>query len=181
MQSGDSRTILSILSMIIIAPIIEELIFRGYLFNKWSETMGIKKSILLSSVLFALLHLNSNFIGLFICGLFYCIIYLKTKNLLVPILCHMLNNILSSIGVFASLKSNETRSELSISDFSNYIIELQGNLYYFIILFLIFLIFILFILFKITPRKNFESPYYQNINTFKCKRQTVPTSLHQEI
>lgn len=48
---------LLILSIVIFAPVAEELLFRGYLFNAWRHTrIGLWGTLLLSSLLFVLMH-----------------------------------------------------------------------------------------------------------------------------
>ncbi|MFT8322147.1 MAG: CPBP family intramembrane glutamic endopeptidase [Bacillus sp. (in: firmicutes)] len=92
---------------IIVAPIVEELLFRGYLLNKWGERLGAKKSIFLTSFLFAVLHIGSTFIVQFVFGILCCLVYMKTKNLLVPIVLHMLNNCISRVGAYIIESKNK--------------------------------------------------------------------------
>lgn len=77
----------------LIAPIAEEIIFRGYLLNRLSFKLGVKKAIIISSIVFGILHLQSVF-GATIMGISLCILYLKTKSLIVPTIVHMVANIL---------------------------------------------------------------------------------------
>src|SRR5690606_226439 len=41
-----------------LGPIFEELLFRGYLLNKWSAKYGVGKAVVLSSMTFSLIHFN---------------------------------------------------------------------------------------------------------------------------
>ncbi|WP_429662790.1 CPBP family intramembrane glutamic endopeptidase [Bacillus gobiensis] len=75
----------------------EELIFRRLLFNKWAETQGIFKAMLFSSLLFSALHINEGFIGHFITGFFFCMVYVRTKKLIVPIVLHGIHNAFSGL------------------------------------------------------------------------------------
>lgn len=93
---------LNIILMIVISftlgPIIEELFFRAYLLNKWGSKLGAGKAIILSSLLFALLHFNLIlFLPYFLVGVFYSIAYLKTKKLIVPIILHAVSNFISGV------------------------------------------------------------------------------------
>ncbi|MCB5239785.1 CPBP family intramembrane glutamic endopeptidase [Niallia circulans] len=158
-------SILSIFTLVLIAPIIEEFIFRGYLFNKWSESLGIYKAMFITSGLFALIHLNNNFLGLFISSLFFCIIYVKTRSLLVSIVCHVLNNLISSFGEFQSFFSKaEESSQNNFSGFMNFISDLQSNLNSFIILAVILLIAILILFIKFIPKEKNQFPYVNNLD-----------------
>ena len=77
---------------IIFAPILEEFFFRGVIFQKLALTKGIVKAMLISAIAFALVHFRYDVIPLFIFGILYVILYLKTKQLAVPILAHFFYN-----------------------------------------------------------------------------------------
>jgi len=90
---------LSFIALVILAPVIEEFAFRGILLHRWSHKWGINKAILLSSLLFGITH--SDPIGAIAFGIAMCIIYLKTQTLVIPMLCHAINNLvfwLSEVG-----------------------------------------------------------------------------------
>ncbi len=79
------------------SPLVEELIFRGILLQRWSLKWGLRWGIVASSVLFGILHL-SNPIGLTLFGLVMGLLYVRTRSLWVPIACHSLNN-LAAVGL----------------------------------------------------------------------------------
>ena len=83
---------LSFISLVIIAPIIEEVAFRGMLLHRWSQKWGLMKAIVFSSLLFGIIHPDP--IGAFVFSIGMCIIYLRTQSLFVSILCHAANNLL---------------------------------------------------------------------------------------
>jgi membrane protease YdiL (CAAX protease family) len=64
------------------------------LLHRWGLKWGIRPAIVLTSILFGLLH--SNLIGLFAFGVVMSLLYLTTRSLLVPIVAHGINNALSS-------------------------------------------------------------------------------------
>lgn len=77
----------------IIAPVIEEILFRGVLLHRWAERWSVKTSVVVSSFLFALLHMQVvGAIGNFVFGAVLAGVYLHTRSLLVPIFIHILNN-----------------------------------------------------------------------------------------
>jgi membrane protease YdiL (CAAX protease family) len=93
----------SVISAILIAPVAEEIIYRGwimgYLIDKRTNTFV---TIFISSLIFGLIHiLNGGFFNttlLFKSFIFGCVlgtVYLKTKNLLHPILIHFTFNLLT--------------------------------------------------------------------------------------
>ncbi|MEN9201929.1 MAG: CPBP family intramembrane metalloprotease [Thermostichus sp. DG_1_6_bins_120] len=81
------------LSIVVVAPVTEEWLFRGLLLHRWSLKWGIPKGLLASSLVFGLLHPNP--IGLTLFGLVMGLFYLQTRSLTLPILAHVLNNILA--------------------------------------------------------------------------------------
>ena len=85
--------ILSLISLVILAPAIEEFAFRGILLHRWTPKWGMKRAILASSILFGITHPDP--IGATAFGAAMCVIYLKTQTLLVPIVCHAINNLAS--------------------------------------------------------------------------------------
>ena len=82
--------ILSLLSLCVVAPIIEEFAFRGIILHRWAHVYGLRFAILASSLLFAIVHPDP--VGAFFFGIGMCVLYLKTQSLVLPIVCHGLNN-----------------------------------------------------------------------------------------
>ncbi len=90
-----SSLLLDILSSIIIAPVLEELLFRGVLFNRLKIRIGIIPAMLLSSGIFALGHEFGGITSAFVFGICMCIVYLKTDNILMTMSIHFLNNLVA--------------------------------------------------------------------------------------
>lgn len=84
---------LVVISAIIFAPIVEEFIFRGYLLNRWTLRLGVIPAVILSSGLFAFLH--SDMLGAFVFGVVLCLLSMKTRSLIGPIIVHMANNFIA--------------------------------------------------------------------------------------
>jgi hypothetical protein len=83
---------------ILIAPISEEILFRGFLLNKFHSKYGSKKSILITSVIFALFHMHLGaIIPVFILGMSIGWIKIKTRSLLPCIYIHIIQNSLAII------------------------------------------------------------------------------------
>ncbi len=79
--------------LVVIAPITEEIFFRGFLLHRWARTWGVEAAVIATSVVFAVLHADPLGAGLF--GFAMAVIYLKTRSLTMVILCHALNNIIA--------------------------------------------------------------------------------------
>jgi len=89
---------LNVMTVVVIAPIAEEFIFRGVLFQCWAAQWGVRPALLASSLVFGVLH--TNVIGLSMFGVVMGLLYIKTRTLIVPMACHALNNALvTALGV----------------------------------------------------------------------------------
>jgi len=88
-----------------VGPIIEELFFRGYLTSKISRFGKVAPVII--TVLFSLYHFWLPFDNLFRIAAFLPAFYLAwtKKNIYIAIVCHVLSNIFSSIGIILMIIS----------------------------------------------------------------------------
>lgn len=83
--------------IILLGPILEEVFFRGILFKKFKTVLPLWQSIVFSSVLFSLAHLNLEaFVYYFAGGCILSYIYHRTDSLLLIMAYHALFNLLSS-------------------------------------------------------------------------------------
>lgn len=76
-----------------IAPFFEESIFRGIILRGSAEKYGEAKGVFISAALFSLFHMT--FVQLFptfVFGLIVGYVYVKTKSLLVAMMCHFFYN-----------------------------------------------------------------------------------------
>ncbi len=93
------------------APIIEELVFRGFLFTHLQKTVGDVQAVLLSSILFTFIHFpgwifvaglqGENFLTVtgqvFFFGLVQGVIRLVSKSVYPSITVHLVNNFLAVV------------------------------------------------------------------------------------
>ena len=82
-----------LLSPLLIAPIIEEWIFRKKLPTFFQKKLSKKEAILFSNGIFAIVHLDWFFIPYFVNGCLYSICYEKTKDIKASIFSHILYNV----------------------------------------------------------------------------------------
>ena len=75
---------------VIVAPLVEETIFRGILFSRLTAKWGMVRAMVTSSLAFGLLHFDP--IGAFVFGIVACVLYVRTRSLIVPMVLHALNN-----------------------------------------------------------------------------------------
>lgn len=100
--------VLAVLSIIILAPLIEETLFRGFLQTFIRKHLGSKQAILITSVCFSLFHYAPGqglgnimiIISLFVLALFLGFLYEKQGSLLAPIVLHSLFNTISVINLY---------------------------------------------------------------------------------
>lgn len=88
------------ISVVILAPIFEELIFRGMILRTLSKYNKVF-AIVVTSLLFGLLHLNiTQAVPAFFMSLVLCYMSLKSDSLLVTILAHAANNLLALLSTY---------------------------------------------------------------------------------
>ncbi len=84
---------------ILLAPVVEELLFRGGILHRWAHRWGVRKALVLTSLLFGVLH--ASVLGIVVLGFVFGMLYLRSRSLVVPIVCHSVNNAVASIGAAA--------------------------------------------------------------------------------
>jgi hypothetical protein len=105
--SHPTLLVLALTSIILFAPLVEELIFRGFLQNFLKFHLGRKSAILLTSLIFSLFHFSftqgvANLViipPLFFLSWFLGFIYEKQGSLLSSIFLHMIFNAINSFNL----------------------------------------------------------------------------------
>ena len=94
-----------ILCVAVVAPIVEELVFRGAITRILLKTYSPWKGILISAAIFGLFHINpAQIIPAFLMGIVFAWVYYKTDNILPCCVMHILNN---SIAVYITKNYSE--------------------------------------------------------------------------
>ncbi|HEX7240508.1 MAG TPA: CPBP family intramembrane glutamic endopeptidase, partial [Longimicrobiaceae bacterium] len=91
--ASTASSALELLAVLALAPVVEELVFRGVLLPGWSRRRGRRTAVLGTAALFAMLH-PTDLLGSLVFGVVLAAIRLRTRTLLVPIACHALFNAL---------------------------------------------------------------------------------------
>lgn len=96
-QSLMSNDLVSICFYVVVvsfvAPVWEEMIFRGFLLPSFTRYFRMDIAILFSSLIFALAHFSmERLIPLTFLGMLMCVVYIRSKNILAPIILHSLWN-----------------------------------------------------------------------------------------
>jgi uncharacterized protein len=90
-----------VIAGVILAPIVEETFFRGFLFGGFRQRYGYQKAALLSSAIFAAAHLQlSAFIPTFLLGYIFSYLTQRSNSILPGMLMHFLVN---AFGIFTIL------------------------------------------------------------------------------
>lgn len=88
-----SEYLLAFVTLIIIAPLAEELLFRGYLYGKLRGLVGLLPTVLLTSLLFGAAHMQWNLaVDTFALSLVLCSLREMTGSIWAGVLLHMLKN-----------------------------------------------------------------------------------------
>ncbi|MDE6743839.1 MAG: CPBP family intramembrane metalloprotease [Lachnospiraceae bacterium] len=89
---------LAIISAVVLAPVLEEIVFRGYMLGRLLPVFGEKKAVAVVSILFALCHINL-FWGLYglVMGYLLAKVSIRQDNLLYSIAMHIGFNLPSAV------------------------------------------------------------------------------------
>lgn len=99
-EAFDGQGPLVFLVVVIGAPIVEEILFRGILFGKLIDVLSPKMAIFLSGAVFGIYHFNIiQTPNTFVMGMVLAYVYYKTGNIKEPILIHLTNNLLAMVPI----------------------------------------------------------------------------------
>ncbi len=140
--------------LLVYAPLVEELVFRGFLLQRWSMKWGLRWGLIASSVLFGLLHLN-NPLGLTLFGLVMGLLYVRTHSLWVPIACHSLNN-LAAIGI-------DRLSQMTSGGEPSTVSDIQELWWMSLTLVVVSVPFLAWFIWRSWPKASDEIPYLVNV------------------
>lgn len=103
----NDHILVTILATGILGPIIEELMFRGIIYNEFKNKFTNMKAILLTTTFFAIIHFNIfQMIYAFAIGFILMFVYEKYKTIKAPIILHMASNITTALFLPILLKNN---------------------------------------------------------------------------
>ena len=117
--------------VVIIAPLTEELLFRGLILRGFLSRYSEKKAILASALLFGAFHMNPwQFLGATIIGVLLAWLYVRTGSLLPCLFAHALNNAVPVIVLsFFSLEIPGYTTDISeVVEFQPLWLDLTGLL-----------------------------------------------------
>ena len=114
----------SIVSLVLVAPVLEELIFRGIILDGLLHKYSPVKSIVFSSMLFGLIHIHPiQLVSAFLIGLFAGWVYYRTSKISLCIFIHFINNFLITLVVLFYTDDTSTDT-LAATGYRHYLIYL---------------------------------------------------------
>lgn len=101
---------LGFVAAVFIAPIAEELLFRGVLFNRLKIRIGAPLGIIISSIIFGSLHFYGtapfmHVVTASIFGMLMCVFYMRHDNIFLNITVHFIGNLLVYVQNYTPLLS----------------------------------------------------------------------------
>lgn len=84
----------SFVIFVILSPIVDELTFRNVIFKRLSKKFNIYIGLIVSSILFSALNICPEMIGALALGIINCILYVKYRNILIPMFIYFINSII---------------------------------------------------------------------------------------
>ncbi|MGP4059501.1 lysostaphin resistance A-like protein [Halobacillus sp. H74] len=140
--------------VVMIAPSIEELLFRGVLLNNWCKRLGTFAGVILVSLTFAIFHGPSGFLSALLASIFFSILYLKTKSIWIPMAAHSFSNLLSFLIQYVPFQNGTA----SVDDHTKSLQLMKSLGMYSGVALLVILLFLLVIFYKMYPRRS-HLPY----------------------
>ena len=90
---GLGRGFWACFTAIVTSAVLEELLCRGLLFEVLHRRLGVKMSILFSSLFFGLIHIDAaTAVVAIVAGLIFGVLYVRTSSLYATIIIHSINN-----------------------------------------------------------------------------------------
>jgi membrane protease YdiL (CAAX protease family) len=96
LQRGDPTVIL--LAFLFVAPVAEEIFFRGVVYNAWERERGARFAVFGSALLFAVIHTSLfSLVPIFALGLILALVYRSTRSLVATMALHAGFNAISVV------------------------------------------------------------------------------------
>ncbi|MGA7086805.1 MAG: type II CAAX endopeptidase family protein [Candidatus Dormiibacterota bacterium] len=106
-QAFGAEPYLAVISLAVIAPVVEEVVFRGFIYGGLRTRLGVALSVVVSAALFALAHTFS--VGgsilllgpsLFLAGVALALVYERTRSLVPGMVLHASFNLIAVVAIF---------------------------------------------------------------------------------
>lgn len=99
--SDRNNAMLAFIALVVVAPLAEEVLFRGYLFSKLRSNVGVITAIILTSITFAALHMQWNVaMDTLALSLVLCTLRVVTGSIWAGVILHMIKNSIAFFVLF---------------------------------------------------------------------------------
>ena len=113
--------ILAFVVMVIVAPVVEELVFRKTIIDS-TKKFGEKNAIVFSALCFGMFHMNiQQVIYAFIIGLVFGYVYSRTGRIYYTMMMHSVNNLIGFLTAYLYAGVQKALSGLNLSDLSSFL------------------------------------------------------------
>ena len=114
-EFGQMNGVFGFLSIVVAAPILEELIFRGVMLDGLLKRYSPMKSILVSAIMFGIVHLNPwQFVTALFIGILSGWVYYRTRSLTLSVIIHMAVNLNGFLSMYLY---DESQKDMSSCEF----------------------------------------------------------------
>ena len=167
-----------LLSIGIFGPFVEEFVFRGVLLQSFQRTGRIIGSIVLSAVMFGMMHMNFNQFGYgAVMGVMFALLFEATGSVLAPFIAHAFFNSIEVVMMYMSADFLDSATSLAdeyMGEFSELVTPFEVA--YLFVAAVVFGVVAFFIVRKIAAIEG-RAEFFSNIP--KCRKQgyklvTVP-------
>lgn len=116
-NSGNEITVIFVIYITLIAPICEEILFRGIIFNKLKSSVNLILAVFIQALFFGLAHgLSANIqsVHALSTGIIYGVVFLSADSILAPILLHFFNNFFVTVTILLRFEEVISQYQYSI-------------------------------------------------------------------
>jgi uncharacterized protein len=102
------QLVLAVIAAVVLAPLAEEMLFRGLLHRGLRRRLALAPATAVSSVLFAVVHIDVvlsqplALVGLVLVGVILAVAYERTGSLVVPVVIHAVHNAVTIVAVIVA-------------------------------------------------------------------------------
>jgi membrane protease YdiL (CAAX protease family) len=98
---GGFYQVVAVFATAVLAPVCEEVFFRGALYSAMRKGLGRNRALLLNALAFALLHFKwQGLLSLFALGLIFAWLYEETDSVYPGMLAHAINNVVVLLVIY---------------------------------------------------------------------------------
>ena len=101
LQLSTPSCLVLIVAQFMMAPLVEEFVFRGLLQRAWTESYGVRKSVLFVAMIFTSLHFASHYyVSTFAFSVVLSLLYIEFRSLWINVGVHAIFNVLAFVMEF---------------------------------------------------------------------------------